>query len=156
MLTLYINTLIISILWAIGPIAQKLLLVDFSASIILIFSSVFYTLCAILYGIYNRNELKKSFRIIKYKHILLLFVSGVLSGFLANRLYFLTLKNNSSAIVTGLTAGFPLITVFLAYYILSEKISLVSIFGILLVCIGVILIGYGEKRYNLDTFTKND
>jgi uncharacterized membrane protein len=153
MSSLYINTGIITMLWSITPIIYKILLVEFSAPIIMILTSMAYAVCTLGYAIINRVELRQAISRISYRNLGLVVISGVFAGFFANRLYYITMKHHSAHLVTALTALYPAITVILAYFVLSEKIKFMSAAGILLICIGLGMIGYAD--YNVEKLTVN-
>lgn len=153
--SLYLNSAIITILWAIAPIVQKILLKEFSPAVIMILFSGLYTCCTVVYAIYKRDEVAKALPKIDLRVFTLLVISGVFSGFLANRLYYITLKDYSASVVTAITAVYPLITVLLAYLLLSEKINLVTAFGIVFICMGITMIGYGDYYADIEPY-RND
>jgi len=152
MSSLYINSAIVATLWGLGPIFHKIVLNDIPPHIFLILSSTAFASCTFIYGIYNYKELRKVIKTISYKNIILILLSGILASFMANLLYYHTLKTNKVQLVTILTSIYPLITIILAYLIFSEKIKLITGIGIFFIISGLGLIAYGD--YKIDEFKK--
>lgn len=144
MSSLYINSIIIASLWGMGPIFQKIVLKDISSHIYFILTSLAIALCTFIFAIYHYKELKNVVKTISYKNILLIITSAIFASFIANLIYYHTLKTNKVQIVSIITSIYPLISILLAYLIFSEKIKLMSGLGIFLVISGLGLIAYSD------------
>lgn len=142
-----LTAVFISFLWGIAPVIQKHLLHTINPNTMLLFYSISYTLCVILYSIYNwkviHNDIVKHMNI-RYFIIILLLGLGV--GFLANVLYFHILHKKDSYIVNALVCSSPLFTMIIAYLFINEKLHMRGVIGVMCIIIGIVLIAFNEGK----------
>jgi drug/metabolite transporter (DMT)-like permease len=133
-------SLAISFLWAIPPIIQKSLLKTLDQKALLFFTWVFYSICVIIYAFIHWDVI--STQKLSSGTLFWIAVTASLSGLLGNIMYLYVLKRYDSHIVTALTYSSPFFTMFLAYMILHEKITLMGALGVTLIAAGVICLAF--------------
>jgi drug/metabolite transporter (DMT)-like permease len=75
---------------------------------------------------------------------LIIALTAIIGGFMANLIYFHILKKNNSAIVAALTYSSPIFVLLLSVLFLKEPIHPITVIGILTAVFGVVLISYGS------------
>lgn len=131
---------IIAIIWGITPVIYKIILNDLSYHTVLIFSALTFFIASIFYTFIYYKEISSDIKIYPHK-LLYIALYAFIGLFIANILYYYTIKHNDNiAIITTITALYPLITLILSYYILYEDISVHNIIGILLIIIGIVFL----------------
>ncbi|MFN3383274.1 MAG: EamA family transporter [Archaeoglobaceae archaeon] len=130
-----ILALLAAILWGIAPILDRYALQElpvYPAIVIRAFGGFFAILLLSL--------VLKNLEISASKAIILLLVSGAISGAFAMILYFESLKIIGASRAVAITAAYPMITALLSVVFLSEGLSAKVALGILLIVIGIILV----------------
>ncbi len=142
--------LVVALLWSISPIVHKSILsAGISRETVLVLTGLLYFPCILAYGlIYHKRIITDIPKITKTQWALLICLT-VMSGLIGNILYFWLLKHNDSYVVTALAFCSPIFTLVLAYWLLHEKITPVSVIGVLLIVLGVGCI-------SLNTFWKDN
>jgi len=111
----------------------------------------------ILFGIIlNRygSFIKDCYTIMNNKYIILVIIFSTSLLLMANYGYLYTISNdNNVAIATLLTSLYPIITLILGYLLLTEKLTMIEVFGFILIFFGILLINYsrGIKIENMST-----
>lgn len=141
MILLY--SLAIALSWSIASIIQKILLTKITPIFMLLSVAVILSIFMIIIAFFyvEQQEL-----FIDYYIIFLLFLITILGFLIPNLLLFNLLHNNDINKVIGLAYISPMITVFLAWLILNEKINISSIFGTIFIIIGTYFITYGDTH----------
>lgn len=132
-------TMALALLWAFPPIIHKHILNTMSFQILMIVSGIVYFLCIVLFAAFHYQSVSRDFRNIKWQHLVWVSLISIICSFLTNILYYKTLSQHKSSLVTALVAISPIFTAIMAYTILNEKLDLFSVIGILLVTSGVVL-----------------
>jgi drug/metabolite transporter (DMT)-like permease len=137
-----ILSLAISFLWALAPIIHKLMFkFGLHPKSAMAFGGVAYAACIAVWGAWNWGEIRRDVpRLKDWRVVGLIMASSVLVAFLGNLLYYRVMKDHMAYIVTALTYSSPIFTLFLAWWLLKEKITWVGVVGVLLIVVGVILV----------------
>jgi len=138
------NTIIlaffVAIFWGISPVINKIILIDVSYHTIIFISGLTFFISSLFYCYIYKKQISIDLEIHKNKIIYIVIVA-FFSLFLANLFYYNAIKyTNNVAIITSITALYPLITLILSYLILNEKMSLFNLLGIILIVIGVLFL----------------
>ncbi|MEG9195395.1 MAG: GRP family sugar transporter [Candidatus Methanoglobus sp.] len=130
-----ILALISAILWGVSPIFDKYALqeVPVYPAIMIRALGGFLAILAISI-ILEQTEFRLSVG------ILLLLISGAISGALGMIFYFEALKNIGASKAVPITAIYPMFTAILSFLLLSETISARVMLGIVLIVLGTILV----------------
>ena len=131
----------IAFLWSLHPIFHKFLQKKIDVIIMFILVWLSTSFFMIFYVIYNNKHILHNIKTITKYEVAIFFIIGIISV-IANYLYFTTIKQSDSYIVAALTYCSPLFTVFIAYILLNEKISLSSVIGIMFIILGATLLSY--------------
>ena len=135
-----ISAFIVAIIWGISPIIYKSILNDLSYHTVLIFSALTFFIASIFYTFIYYKEISLDIKLYPHK-LIYIALYAFIGLFIANILYHYAIKHNDNiAIITTITALYPLITLVLSYYILYEDISAHNIIGILLIIIGIVFL----------------
>ena len=137
--------LFVAFLWGIQVVIHKILLNSFNHQTIMIISGLFATTTNLIFTYYNIKYLQMDWNKINYKAIGLLFTSSIICGFFAAWLYYNILVKYNSYLVGTIVYSAPIFTLLFSIYILNEKPSIYSIFGILFVIIGLIFLLFNNK-----------
>lgn len=140
--------LFISFCWAIAPVGHKYVLQNTNASpaTMLFLTFLFHIPCLILLIIFDWTTIKKEIKAMDTISFCILAIIAIISGFLANYIYFHVLRHHASSVVTALVYSSPIFTLILAYLIINERINKLSILGILMIVLGVVLIGLASSK----------
>lgn len=76
--------------------------------------------------------------------MVLVFVT-IICGFGANILYLWVLQHNDSYVVTAVAFTSPIFTLILAYFILNERVTPISVVGVFMIVIGVYCISMNNR-----------
>lgn len=141
-------SLLLAFLWGVSPIIHKRLLKKYDSMSMLFFSATIYFLCLLCVIPFHYKTLKGDIEKITNMEVVEIFLAAALTGFSANYLYYYALKSNSSSIVAALGSTSPLFTLLLAFLFLREKLSLISIVGVIFIVIGVACISVNDSSLN--------
>ena len=141
------SSLMVSFLWGLNPVINKYMLDTLNPKLLICIEGIVFFLCLILYGYCNWVEIKKDLPKINLKYFLLISISAVVTGFLANVIYLTVLHHHESYIVSALVFSAPFFTLFLAIFFLKEKINIYGFIGVLLILLGVICLAFNEKNH---------
>ena len=137
---LYLYALFISFLWGIIPIIYKVVLERLNNVTVMLINGVFYCILLISLFLYNKKIIMNDLNKITTNEYLWIFIATLFGGFIGNLLYYYILKRGEAAILTALMYTAPVVTLIVAYFILKDKITPLSIIGILLIVTGVVCI----------------
>ena len=137
--------LIVSFLWGILAIFQKIFLKNIDYHTFMCLTGLVYSICILFYILYIKTKFFNDIKKIKLITFFLIFVSVFFGLFLSNILYFYLLKHNEPSVVIAITFSAPLFTLLGAYLILQEKIHIYGILGILCIVLGTILISLNKE-----------
>lgn len=135
----------VALLWGITPNIHKVLLSDLSFKTVMVISSCFYFSCTLLFTLFYKDEILKDLPKLDAKHLFGLAIVAVIAGFLANIIYLMVLQKNKSYVISALIYAAPLFTLLGGIFVLKERITLVSFLGVMLIVIGILCIGIGDK-----------
>ena len=140
-------SLLVAILWAISPIIHKYVFnrTKISPTTMLVITSPLYFTFVIVYAWFNRKIIIKDLPRLDRYAIGWLAVNTLLGAFLANVLYYVALQHNDSYIVTTIMYSSPIFVFLFAMVFLNERVSWISILGVILTVIGILLIAYHSK-----------
>lgn len=144
--------LFIGFLGGLGPVIHKTLLNKYNPVTMLILSSIFYTSCALIYASWNAEHIISDIRKITQIDLITIGLTVILTGFLANLLYYKVLQKHDSHIIVALMNTCPFFTLILAYLFLKEKVKLYGIIGVFFILIGVFCLAHNGHLPNEITF----
>jgi transporter family protein len=136
----YFYALLVSFFWGIIPIIYKVLLNRLNNVTVMAITTIFYIILLMILIFYNRDIVIDDLNKITNHEYLWIFIATFFGVFLGNYLYYYLLKHGEVAILTALMYTAPIFTLLGAYFILNDKISKISLIGILLVVSGVVCI----------------
>ena len=139
-------SLLIALGWGIIPIIQKYVLSTVSVITVFVVGSFIYFSGTLLIFAYNRHEVLTNIPKLNLKLWGMLIFSGIFCAMLTNMLFIRLLKTNSSYIVTALSYTSPVFTMLLGYMILSERITIMSFIGVILIVSGIVLLVFQNKK----------
>uniref|UniRef100_A0A7J2TIL2 EamA family transporter n=1 Tax=Archaeoglobus fulgidus TaxID=2234 RepID=A0A7J2TIL2_ARCFL len=127
--------LIAAILWGIAPILDKYALQEMPTYPAIVIRALggLIAILAISFAL-GEAEYKLS------RSILLLLISGAISGAFGMVFYFEALKSIGASRAVPITAIYPMFTAVISFLLLSEAISARVVLGIVLIILGVILV----------------
>lgn len=79
-------------------------------------------------------------------NVLLIGTASILTGLVANLLYFFILKKHESYVVSALIYAAPAFTLLLAYFILREKVTGIGCLGVAFVVVGTVCIALNDNK----------
>lgn len=135
----------IAFLWGLSPVIHKRLLQQISHHTSLVVSSVFYSVCIVIYAWYNWDHIYKDRHIMSVKILALLAFTAIICGFLTNVLYFMVLKRYESHIVSALIYSSPVFTLVLAVLLLRERVSFYGFLGVAFITIGILFLAFNRS-----------
>ncbi len=130
-----ILALIAAVLWGIAPILDRYALQDVPTYPAIVVRAFGGFIAILLISLALKN-----FEINASKALILLLISGAISGAFAMILYFEALKSIGASKAVAITAVYPMITALLSVVFLSEELSAKVALGIVLIIIGIILV----------------
>jgi magnesium-transporting ATPase (P-type) len=133
-------SLLIALFWGISPILHKKVLNNIDTKLVLILNGFFYTLCLIIYTIYNWKDFNQEYNKIDNNNIYTLAFISIVLSFIPNIFYFFLLKKHDTSIVCSLVNSAPIFTVLISFFILGDKINKYEIAGVILIILGIITI----------------
>ena len=153
-MSLVFPALSVAFLWGIHPVISKHLLSsqDISFQTLMVISSFVYFLCTILLAIYYWPEVKKDIPKMTLRNVGWICVISIISGFVANLIYFNVLKKHKSYVVAALIYAAPVFSLICGVAFLNEKLSFYGLIGVLLVIAGTTLLAYNENFSDVDPF----
>ena len=137
---LYLYALFISFLWGIIPIIYKVVLKRLNNVTVMLINGAFYFILLLFLFLYNKKVVMDDLNKITNNEYLWIFIATLFGGFIGNLLYYYILKKGEAAVLTALMYTAPVVTLIAAYFILKDKITPLSITGILLIVAGVVCI----------------
>ena len=122
------------------PLIQKRILDSIRPQTMLVLMDVIYFACIIVFTIINFKIVKHDVLGMVRNTWILIAISAIVFSFFGYMAYVYAVKFSTPHVVAAIVASSPLFTVLISTVFFREKISLVSIVGILLVVAGVVLI----------------
>lgn len=142
-----ILALLSAVSWGLSPFIDKLILrhLTFYTAYILKSLVIFLTSMIMIFFFRHKLDVYSKLRFIQHNKLNLipfLIIATGIFGSLGTFFYFFSMKNSkNSYLVLSITFAVPIIIfTCLVWIFLKEKLTLRSLFGILLVCFGLILI----------------
>jgi uncharacterized membrane protein len=121
----------------------------------MLLTSFLYLTILIFTTPYFYDELKNDIPNIKGKEIGLIIFSGLVIVYLGNLLYYYSLNYVDAHTAASIESTAPAFTLLIACMFLNDKINIYSIFGILLIIIGVILVSVNDSnKYTYEYLTE--
>jgi uncharacterized membrane protein len=136
--------LVVALLWAIAPLIHKYLLTHTNYKVIMLLSAVTYVIVMCIYSIVNYNDIFFQLKQINTKNIILIIFVSLITLVIANIIYLSILQNNNSYVVCALTYSSPIFTLIFAYLFFKEKVTLLGLFGVIFVVIGIICLAFNN------------
>jgi drug/metabolite transporter (DMT)-like permease len=130
---------LIAFLWGIQGVAYKSVSDGIKYKTVMATSWLLYSVVMILFICKERTELSEDMAKFTCFDIFMLIIASVLTGFLANYLYYYLMAHNDSHVVSSVTCISPLFTLLFAYLLLEEKITTYNVAGTIFIIIGVLL-----------------
>lgn len=127
--------LLAAVLWGIAPILDRYALQEVSVYPAIVVRAFGGFVAISLISLALRN-----FEIPFSPSLILLLISGAISGAFAMVLYFDSLKSIGASRAVAITAVYPMITAILSAIFLSEAFSARLVLGIVLIVLGIILV----------------
>ena len=155
---LYVYYFIVNLIWGIAPLFDKYILQYIDILTLMLFVSIIHFF--ILLGIVlNRdtNFIQDCTTIMNNKYIILVIIFATSMLLMANYGYLYTISNDKNvAIATLLTSLYPIVTLILGYFILSQSLTTLEISGFILIFIGISFINYsrGLKKEDMSNLYK--
>ena len=147
MMNVITASLMVSFLWGLNPVINKHILDTLNPKLLICIEGIIFFFCLIFYGYCNWFEIKKDLPKVNLKYFLLILISAVVTGFLANVIYLTVLHNHESYVISALVFSAPFFTLILAMIFLKEKINIYGFVGVLLIVFGVICLAFNEKNH---------
>lgn len=147
------TSLFISFLWGASPVIQRFLMTTqvLSPETLMVFGSAIYFLCTAVYFSFNIKKIVGEISLVSWKVLVIMIVSGIFVGFVANYLYYKVIRNNASYVIAALVFSAPFFTVLLSYLFLKEEITLLSSAGVFCIVVGIVLLASSKvKTTNID------
>lgn len=139
-------TILVCLLWGIGPICQKTVLKKVTIGAYFVYSSIFIIAVQLFYIWYFQDEARKSFNKIGKTEIFLIFISTIVCTIFAGFIFAKLLKEDKdSYTINTITSAYPMVTILIAWLFMKEKINLSIIIGAILITLGIIIIGNQKK-----------
>lgn len=145
--------LLISFLWGLSPVIHKTVLNNVTPHTAMVITSVFYTICTIVYALYFEQNIANDMKNINAKAVYFLAFTAIICGFITNVLYFSILKKYDSYIISALIYSCPVFTLLIAYLFLKEKVSFTGFLGVAFITAGVILLAFnhpGDEPFGIE------
>ena len=139
------TSLMVAFLWGVQPIVHKYVLKNIDPKTIMIVGGAFYVACLLVFAIRYRGTLRKDWAKLDPVTVCLIGASAVLTGFVANLLYFFVLKKHDSYVVSALIYAAPAFTLLLAWLVLHEKVRKIGAIGVVLVVLGTLCIALNDN-----------
>ena len=140
----FMCALFIALLWGIQSVSYKILYDTMHSNSIMIFSWLMYSTIMFAIMCMNRDILWNDYKKITNKEIGLLIVGSILTGCLANYLYYYLLEENETHTINSITCASPLFTLLFAYMLLEESVNSHAIIGTILIISGIIICAVGS------------
>lgn len=132
--------ILISFLWGIQPVINKYLLERMDGITIMFITSIIYTICLLITGVFNYEIIIKDINNMNTNDYMWIIIITFFCIFVTNIIYYYILKDNKTSVISTLICISPIFTLIVAYFYINEQINIYAIIGILLTIIGVILI----------------
>ena len=136
----YILAVITLIFWGIAPIFGKLGLSKISPLLGLAIRS--FVISIILLIIVFATGTYKEFSAITLKGFSFIALEGIFASLIGHFAYYYALKLGETSNIVPITSAFPVITVILAIFLLSEKMTIFKGGGMMLIIAGIILMRF--------------
>lgn len=140
MMHLVPSALLIALFWAVGGIVQKVIIQSLSPETSMAIIGAAYALIVVVYGIYNRATVVPAALTLSLRQWAGVAFVAIGSIFYANLWLYRLLERHAAYKVTALTYVSPVFTLVLAAMLLGEKVTPVSIAGVLLIVLGVVMV----------------
>lgn len=141
----------IVMMWGMLPIVQKMLMHDhgFTPKSLLVLTSTIYFLAIVAVAFIHREEVVSTVKRMTLKAWGLLVLSALVFAFIGNTIYYHAVKAYPSYLVVTVTSIFPIVTLVAATVLLKEKPQPLAWFGVMIVAIGIMMIGYAERTTSM-------
>jgi drug/metabolite transporter (DMT)-like permease len=140
MLMLFMLSMAVALLWAIGGLLQKYVLRTIGPKSLLVYSGVMYTVMIVVYWVIHKKEVHGEIGKLNTKIVVSMLAFVFLSNFLAFVIFNTLLVNHDVYKVTALTYVAPVFTVVLAAAVLGERPHPVAYLGVVLVFLGCLCV----------------
>lgn len=141
-----LNYIIVNLVWGLEPLVNKYILKHINIYTLMLIISIIYLVFLLFFAYRNKNILKKDLIKIKnYKLLLLFILFASLSLMTANYGFLYLVNNQNAAIVSILTAIYPIITLIVGYKYFNETLTKYQLIGFILVLLGIFFINYKNQ-----------
>lgn len=116
------SALTVSFLWGTSSSIHKVLFnkTQVRPSTLLVYGSLIYFICTSIYFYFYRDIVLTDFKRLPKKALLVMTLSGIIAGFLANYLYFHVVQKHASYVVSALIFSSPFFTFVISYLFLKR------------------------------------
>ena len=141
---MYIQCLIILLIFGLTPLLNKHILDDVSPEGVVFFSSIISTFVITILGCsFFHDKFSNDITTFRKKpHVMCYLIASAICIFvIADYLYMTTLQNtNKTHLLVSFIAIYPLITVLYSYFFLDHSINIYNIMGAIFVVLGIMLL----------------
>lgn len=137
---LLLYSFILSIILGTSPIVLKLFLNKIDVKFFFIMNNILFAICVFMYTIFYWEQFTSELKTISTNEILTIVLYTFSLSFIPTIIYYNLLEKHELYIVTALISGAPIFTIGLSYMLLNEKITKYSTYGLIFICIGIILL----------------
>lgn len=142
---MYIEYVIVLLLFGIRPILYKYILPYIQVESLLLISGLFYVLLVSIYILFMSpsSKIMNDIRLMnKQKGLYFILLCTALMGLIGTYFYLYLLKDSPAFLVTSLIATYPLITTIAGYIFLNEVASFTQLIGVITIIAGVGILRY--------------
>lgn len=127
--------LLTAILWGVTPVLEKIGLGRVDPLTGVTIRSIAVAFSLIIYLLFT-GRIKQVLQA-DFKAIVIFSVTGLVAGLFGMLTYFVALKRGATSQIVPIAATYPLVTAILSILILGEHVTLLRIFGTVLIILGI-------------------
>jgi uncharacterized membrane protein len=144
--------LFIASLEGLAPILHKHLLGNISPTVLMVISSLAYSVFVLIFAIYHRKTLYDDIPKLSMRDLGLVAVSAGITGFVVNILYYTILQKHESYIIAALIYSSPVFTMIFLYLFMKYSLNSFSVLGVICIVLGVMCIALSEAGHKTENF----
>ena len=135
------TSLFVSLIWSFTPLIQKYVLLTLPPETFMVLASILSVVIINLFVLTLRGSVvRQSLRRVRPIHIFLISLMIVMGAVVSRYLYLYLLQHHESYLVISLTNLSPLFVTVFAMVLFKEQVTVKAALGVLLTCVGVILL----------------
>ena len=135
----FLYALLVMVCWGIAPIFAKIGLSKLPPLTAVVFRNTFIVVMFLSAMLVNGSV--KTLFTSDIRSVVLILIEASLAGLVGQYFYYKALKTWEASRVVPIVGAFPLVTFFIAVFVLAEKITLMKVLGALFIVAGVALLG---------------